>query len=231
MQVKSTVDAPFELWRAGLQEVQHTLRMMAKVILSHPIAAAQRVIELCRTFDNMGDIFVTFSQPLPLIIKEVLLTECLRVCLLRNVKALSPGQEQIAAVNHANVCSFLGKFVAANEQLDLYVAFLYVAQGMRAQEHPMDVLIIESVFQHSMGALLLLLGLHVQIHTVLVKLYRGAMQTRLMNLMIQFCEYLCIALVPCALAFMLSLGTADDRKQFIVWRDCFVWAQVTCSPK
>ena len=189
MQVKSTVDAPFELWRAGLQEVQHTLRMMAKVILSHPIAAAQRVIELCRTFDNMGDIFVTFSQPLPLIIKEVLLTECLRVCLLRNVKALSPGQEQIAAVNHANVCSFLGKFVAANEQLDLYVAFLYVAQGMRAQEHPMDVLIIESVFQHSMGALLLLLGLHVQTRTVLVKLYRGAKQH--MNSMTQFCESIC----------------------------------------
>ena len=102
--------------------------MMCKVIMSQPIAAAARVVELCRTFDNMGDIFVAFSVPLPLAVKEVILAECLRVCLLRNDKTLRPEQEGIAALNHANACAFLGKFVAANEALDLYVAFLYVAQ-------------------------------------------------------------------------------------------------------
>jgi hypothetical protein len=137
-----------------LQDVQHSMRMMAKVVMSHPLSAAQRIVELCRTFDNMSDIFVTFTTPLPLPIKEIILAECLRVCLLRNDKSLRPEQEHIAAVNHANICSFLGKFVAANESLDLYVAFLYVAQCMRAQEHPSDVLIIESIFQHTMGVLL-----------------------------------------------------------------------------
>lgn len=128
------------------------MRMMAKVVMSHPLAAAQRIVELCRTFDNMSDIFVTFTAPLPLPIKEIILAECLRVCLLRNDKTLRPEQEHIAAVNHTNVCTFLGKFVAANEGLDLYVAFLYVAQCMRAQEHPSEVLLIESIFQHTMGA-------------------------------------------------------------------------------
>jgi hypothetical protein len=135
-----------------VQEVQHTMRMMAKAVMSHPIAAAQRIVELCRTFDNMGDVFVAFTASVPLVVKEVILTECLRVCLLRNDKTLRPEQEHIAVVNHGNVCSFLGKFTAANEALDLYAVFLYVAQGMRAQEHPSDVGIIESVFQHSMGA-------------------------------------------------------------------------------
>lgn len=134
-----------------MQEIQHSVRMMCKVIMSQPLAAAHRVVGLCRTFDNMGDIFVAFSVPLPLAIKEVILAECLRVCLLRNDKTLRREDEAIAALNHANACTFLGKFVAANEGLDLYVAFLYVAQGMRAQEHPSDVQIIESIFQHTMG--------------------------------------------------------------------------------
>jgi hypothetical protein len=135
-----------------VQEVQHTVRLMSKVVMSHPLAAAQRIVDLCRTFDNMGDIFVTFAAVLPLAVKEILLAECLRVCLLRGDKALRPEQEHAAAINHGNVCSFLGKLVAENEQLDLYAAFLYVAQGMRAQEQPSDVLIIESIFKHSMGA-------------------------------------------------------------------------------
>ena len=125
------------------------MRQMCKIVMSNPIAAAGCIVDKCRQFDNASDTFVAFVSPLPVGVKEVILAEALRGCLLR---ASAPDDLGNEASKHNNVCLFIGKLLAAYDAVDPYVAFLYVVQSLREQVHASDVEVIEHIFQQSLGA-------------------------------------------------------------------------------
>ena len=136
----------------ALQDLRTSCLHVGKVILAHPIAAASRIAELCRMYDNSTEVFVTFSGLMLPVVREIIMYGAIRAFLLHE-KDRTNIQQSGPAEWLTNLALFTGRFVTQYRDLDVYVLFAHMAQNIREEKHPLHVIIAASIFDHAFGAL------------------------------------------------------------------------------
>lgn len=135
-----------------MQDLRTSCLHVGKVVLAHPIAAANRIAELCRMYDTSTEVFVTFSGSLLPVEREIIMYGVVRNFLLQE-KDRTNLQQSGPADWLINLALFIGRFVTHYRDLDVYVLFAHMAQNIRKEKHPLHVVIAGSIFDHAFGAL------------------------------------------------------------------------------
>ena len=70
----------------GVQDAKHNTRILQKVVMAQPFAAAQRMIELGRMYDNISQLLLFYSKSLLPLMQEIILFEVVRFLLVSHVR-------------------------------------------------------------------------------------------------------------------------------------------------
>lgn len=73
-----------------VQEARHNSRILHKVALAQPFAAAARMIELGRMYDNIAQLLLYYSKSLLPLLQEIILFEVVRFLLVSHVRHPPP---------------------------------------------------------------------------------------------------------------------------------------------